>query len=96
MWIDEQDKQVARIEAVLYDSYNVGGGVLAKINKGAAFTLEKERFNDEIWLPATAEINLSIRLLLVKGLSVNQLIRSYDYHRFETEVKGAKVGDDKP
>lgn len=96
MWIDEQDKQVARVEAVLYDSYNVGGGVLAKINKGAAFTLEKERFNDEIWLPATAEINLSIRLLLVKGLSVNQLIRSYDYHRFETEVKGATVGDDKP
>jgi len=96
MWIDEQDKQVARVEAVLFDSYKVGGGVLAKINKGAAFTLDKERFNDEIWLPATAEINLSLRVLLVKGISVNQLIRSYDYHRFETEVKGAKVGDDKP
>ena len=95
MWIDEKDKQVARVEAVLYDSYSIGGGVLAKINKGAAFTLEKERFNDEIWLPSYSEINLSVRVLLVKGLSVNQVIRSHDYRRFETEVKDAKVGDDK-
>ena len=29
MWIDEKDKQVARLEAVLADSFKVGGGVLA-------------------------------------------------------------------
>ncbi|HTH50913.1 MAG TPA: hypothetical protein VL501_03210 [Pyrinomonadaceae bacterium] len=94
MWIDEQDKQVARLEAVLYDSYKVGGGVLAKINKGAAFTLEKERVNDEIWLPSQMEINFSVRVLMVKGLNINQLIKSYDYRRFKTEVKDVKVGDE--
>ncbi|HEV7700730.1 MAG TPA: hypothetical protein VGO43_10920 [Pyrinomonadaceae bacterium] len=96
MWIDEKDKQVARLQAVLYDSYKVGGGVLAKISKGAAFTLEKERVNDEIWLPSQMDINFAVRVLLFKGLNINQLITSYDYHKFETEVKGAKVGEDKP
>ncbi len=96
MWIDEKDKQVARVEAVLAQSLSIGGGVLAKLNKGATFTLEKERFGDEIWLPSLAEINLSVRVLLVKGISVNQLIRFYDYHRFETEVKDAKVDEKKP
>lgn len=95
MWIDEKDKQVARLESYLADSFNVGGGVLAKLKKGASFTLEQERVNDEIWLPSVTDINLSVRVLLVKGIEVNQQIRSYDYRRFETEVKDAKVDETK-
>lgn len=93
MWIDEQDKQVARIEAVLADSFKIGGGVLAKLRKGASFALEQTRVNDEIWLPSVADINLSVRVLLVKGIDVNQRIESYDYRKFTTEVKDAKVGE---
>lgn len=93
MWIDEKDKQVARIEAFLFDSYNIGGGILAKLKKGATFTLEQERVNDEIWLPSTADINLSVRVLLVKGIDVNQVIKSYDYRKFFTEVKDAKIDE---
>ena len=91
MWIDEQDKQVARIEAVLADSYKVGGGVLAKLRQGASFTLEQERVNDEIWLPSAVDINLSVRVLLFKNIAVNQVIKSYDYRKFSTEVKDAKI-----
>ncbi|MFM9903329.1 MAG: hypothetical protein ACKVQJ_02025 [Pyrinomonadaceae bacterium] len=95
MWIDEKDKQVARVEAVLYENINIGGGFLAKLNKGATFTLEKERVGDEIWLPSQADINLSVRVLLVKGIDINQVIKSYDYRKFETEVKDAKVDETK-
>ncbi len=91
MWIDEKDKQVARLDAYLADSFNVGGGVLAKLRKGATFSLEQERVNDEIWLPSTADINLSIRVLLVKGININQIVKSYDYRKFATEVKDASV-----
>ena len=93
MWIDERDKQVARLEAFLSDSYKIGGGLVAKLKKGASFTLEQERVNDEIWLPSSADINLSVRLFLVKGIEVNQLIKSYDYRKFRTEVKDAKVDE---
>lgn len=93
MWIDEKDKQVARLEAELFDSFKVGGGLLAKLRKGASFTLEQDRINDEIWLPTVADINLSVRVLLVKGISVNQVIKSYDYQKFNTEVQDSKIGD---
>jgi len=93
MWIDEQDKQVARLEAYLADSFNVGGGMLAKLRKGASFVLEQQRVNNEIWLPTVADINLSVRVLLVGGVNVNQRIESYDYRKFTTEVKDAKVGE---
>lgn len=91
MWIDEQDKQVARIEAVLANSFKIGGGLLAKLRKGASFTLEQERVNNEIWLPTLADINLSIRILLFGGVKVNQEIKSFDYKKFRTEVLEAKV-----
>ncbi len=91
MWVDEEDKQVARLEAILFDSYKVGGGLLAKLRKGATFTLEKQRFNKEIWLPSVADINLSIRVLLFGGVKVNQIIESSDYRRFNTEVEDAKI-----
>jgi hypothetical protein len=93
MWIDEKDKQVARIEAVLFESLSIGGGVLAKFKKGASFTLEKERVNDEIWLPSQADINFSVRVLLVKGIDLNQVEKFYDYRKFETEVKDAKIDE---
>ncbi len=95
MWIDEQDKQVARIEAVLVDSYKVGGGVLAKLKKGASFALEQERVGGEIWLPSVADINLSVRVLLVKGIDLNQVVKSFNYRKFDTEVKDAKVNEEK-
>jgi hypothetical protein len=93
IWVDEQDKQVARIEAVLFESLSFGGGVLAKFKKGATFTLEKERVNDEIWLPSQADINFSLRVLLVKGIDMNQVQQFYDYRKFVTEVKDAKVNE---
>ena len=93
MWIDAQDKQVARIEAVLSDNFKVGGGLVANLKKGASFALEQERVNDEIWLPSVADINLSIKVLLVKGININQIIKSYNYRKFETEVKDSKVNE---
>ena len=67
--------------------------MVAKLKKGASFTVEQERVNDEIWLPSSADINLSVRLFLVKGIEVNKLIKSYDYSKFRTEVKDAKVDE---
>ena len=93
MWIDEKDKQVARIDAVLADSIGIGGGVLAKLQKGATFTLEKERIGNEIWLPSQSDINLAVRVLLVKGINLNQVVKYYGYRKFETEVKDAKVDE---
>ena len=87
MWVDEKDKQVARIEAVLFDNFKVGGGLLANLKKGASFTLEQERVNDEIWLPSSADINLSVKVLLVKGINVNQVIKSYNYQKFRPKLK---------
>ena len=93
IWVDEKDKQLVRVEAYLADDFSVGGGLVVKLKKGATFVAEQERFNDEVWLPSLTEINLSARVFLFKGVAVNQVVRSYDYKKFETEVKDVKMND---
>ncbi|HEX8265644.1 MAG TPA: hypothetical protein VF596_09580 [Pyrinomonadaceae bacterium] len=92
MWIDAQDKQVTRLEAVLADNFKMGG-VLANLQKGAAYISESERVNDEVWLPSRVQLNASIKVLLVKGINVNQVVEYSDFHKFKTEVKDLKIGE---
>jgi hypothetical protein len=82
VWVDADDKQIVRLEASLTQS---SGNFLAKLKRGASFTLENQRVNDEIWLPSLADINLSVRILFA-GININNLIRYGDYKRFDTEV----------
>jgi hypothetical protein len=92
VWVDVNDKQVVRLEASLTQS---AGNFLAKLKRGASFTLENERVNNEIWLPSLADINLSVKILFA-GINVNSLIKYGDYKRFDTEVKDGKVDEIKP
>jgi hypothetical protein len=93
MWIDAEDKQVTRLEAVLADNFKLGGGIMANMKKGAAFTSESVRINDEVWLPSQVELNASIKVLLVKGININQVAKYSDYHKFETEIKESKIDE---
>jgi hypothetical protein len=93
MWIDEKDKQVVRLEASLFDNFKIGGGLLANLKKGATFTMEQERVNDEIWLPSLMDINMSVKVFLVKGINLNQVVQSYNYRKFKTEVTDTKIDE---
>lgn len=93
IWVDVKDKQVARVEARLVDSYKVAGGLLASLGKGATFVLEADRVNDEIWLPTRADINLAIKVFMIKGINVTQSIAYGNYKRFNVDAEKEKLKD---
>lgn len=93
IWVDASDKQVARVEARLVESYKVGGGLLASLKEGATFVLEQERINNEIWLPTRADINLGVKVLLVKGINVNSTVTYGNYKRFNVDAEKEKLKD---
>lgn len=93
VWVDTSDKQVARVEAFLMDSYKIGGGLLANLRRGASFTFEQERVNNELWLPSQTDVNLSVKVFLVKGINVNAVVKYSDYKKFDTEVKDSKINE---
>ena len=93
LWVDDADKQVARVEARLVGSFKIAGGLLASLKEGGAFVLEQNRVNDEIWLPTRADINLSARVLLVKTLNAMQTVTYGNYQRFDVGAEKEKLAN---
>lgn len=90
IWVDPAERQVMRLEARLVDSFKMGGGLLASIKPGSAFLFEQTRLDEGIWLPRYSQVNASARVMLFKGLSINETNEFSDFKRFST-----KTGEDK-
>jgi hypothetical protein len=87
VWIDEADRQVARLEATLDDNFRLGGGLLATVQKGTWLRLEQAHVGQGVWLPASSEVHVMARELLVKGLRENLHFKDFDFRRFDVGVR---------
>jgi len=85
VWIDEKAHDLARLEAYFVGDFKFGGGLVANLQKGTNFVFEQAYVNSEVWLPTYIEVHVGVRVLLVKGLKVNQVIRYSDYKKFSVE-----------
>lgn len=91
IWIDDTDKQVARVEVRLVSPFKIVGGLLASLKEGGTFVLEQDRVNNEIWLPTRADINLTIKVFLVKNLNAIQSSVYSNYQRFNVDSEKEKL-----
>jgi hypothetical protein len=90
IWVDPTERQVMRLEARLVESFKMGGGLLASVKPGSAFLFEQTRLEEGIWLPRYSQVNASARVMLFKGLSINETNEFSDFKRFST-----RTGEDK-
>lgn len=100
VWIDEADRQVARLEVSFVDNFRVAGGLLATIQKGSSFRFDQAPVNiggkdpqaakDVLWLPTGGEGTMQARLMLVKGVRQRFHERDYGYKRFSVETEQSK------
>jgi hypothetical protein len=86
VWIDETDREVARLEARFDDNFRIGAGFLLNIQRGTSLIFEQSRIGEELWMPAVSEIHLAARELLVKGVRRNIHIKDSDFRRFDIGV----------
>jgi hypothetical protein len=87
VWIDEKDRQVTRMDAHIDDTFRMGGGLVASVQKGSSFTFEQGLVNHELWLPTAADIHYSARVLLVKGMRQNVHIVNDHYQKFSADAQ---------
>lgn len=99
-WVDEQDHVLVKAEGHFVNSFKVGGGIVANIQKGTSFSMEQKKVNNEVWLPAMVQGQGSARALLF--FSFNGRVRAVesDYRKFKatsTILPGVStVQDDSP
>jgi len=84
-WVSEDDHQIARVEMEVIDPISIGLGILAKLQKGASIKAERQKFNEEIWLPMKTEITLNARLLF-KGFNIQQTVEYSDHKKYSVDT----------
>lgn len=80
LWIDKADHQWVKTEAELTEPA-WWGVIVARLSKGARLEVQMTRINDEIWLPARILAKASIRIALVKKLSIEIDTRYSNYRK---------------
>jgi len=86
VWIDEQARDVARLEARFSDKVKIGAGLLASLDKGTNLVFEQTKINGEVWLPSYAEVHAAARVVFVR-VRQNEIDRYSDYKKFRVETK---------
>ncbi|MBV9928312.1 MAG: hypothetical protein JOZ96_25055 [Acidobacteria bacterium] len=95
IWVDPAERQVMRLEARLVDSFKFGGGLLASVKPGSGFLFEQTRLEDGVWLPRYSQINASARVMLFKGMSINETNEFSDFKKFSTKTGEHKLDEPK-
>jgi hypothetical protein len=85
-WVSEDDHQLARLDAEVFETISIGFGMLAKLQKGTHILSERRKFNDEVWLPARTEISLQARVFMLKGFNMQQIVEYSDHKKFTVDT----------
>jgi hypothetical protein len=81
VWVDEERREVVRIEATAIDDISIGMGLIARLNEGTKATLTREPIDGSVWLPTSIRFVGQGRALLFRRLNIDQRIDWFDYKR---------------
>ena len=95
VWVDEQDREPARVEVEVLDTVSSGLGLVARIHKGSTVHFRRRKVNSEVWLPAEARIEASGRVALLRRVRVNEAIACFDYRKFSADAQIVSFGPTK-
>lgn len=91
IWIDKAAHELVRVDAEVFDTVNIGWGLIGKIQKGTRFHLERSRVDDGVWLPQSQTIRFTVRVLLFKTISQEETTRYSAYvHKTEPAAQFAE------
>lgn len=83
LWVDEEDRALVKVEGHFVNSFKIGIGMVASIQKGTSFGMEQRKINDEVWLPARIEGQGAARFLLFFSFNGSVSAVQSDYRKFK-------------
>ena len=90
IWIDKATSELVKADAEIFDTVNVGFGVLGRIEKGTHFTIQRRLVDGNVWLIESQSLRFGARILLFKNMRTESVTQWTDFHRRPTKADGAK------
>ncbi len=84
LWIDKAESQLVRVDAEVFETVNIGWGVVGRIQKGTRFHLERGKLADGSWLPSSQSVRFTARVLLFKTISQEETTRYSEFRHKST------------
>lgn len=85
IWVHQQGYEWVRVEAETLEAITFGG-FLAKLDQGAAFTVEQTRVNDELWALRQLNSRVTARALLMR-FNQGQRVEFRNYRKFSADSR---------
>ena len=85
-WISESDYELVRVEIEAIRDLSFGMGLLARVHKGTVATFERQKVNNEVWLPAKVTWTASGRVLLLRRLRLRGTSEFSGYKKFTVDT----------
>ena len=85
-YIAKSEPALLKLEAEAIDTVSFGL-VLARLEKGARFTMEKTKVNGELWMPVRMKVDFDARLALFKKMKVDLQIDYTNFRKFQSESR---------
>ena len=95
LWVDEQDKAVAKVAVDNTSGIKVALGLAVKVQT-LAFRAEFQQLEDEVWLPRSIETLVVGRKLLVSAFRLRTTLSYRNFRRFGVEVEEELRKDAQP
>lgn len=80
MWIDPDQKQLARIDGRLTSEVKFAGGLLGRLDKGGVFSVRFKETDSGYWVVTALDVEMNGKALLFKTISVQEK-REFDDYR---------------
>jgi hypothetical protein len=81
IFVDEEAREVARVDATAVDDLTYGFGMVARLGRGTTVNLMREPIEPDLWLPTSLRFSGSGRALLFRRLEIDQVIEWTNYRR---------------
>jgi hypothetical protein len=82
IWIDEQAREVVRVDATAIDDLTYGYGMLGRLNEGATVSVRRQAIGEDLWLPVSIRFNGEGRALLyLRKLTIHFAVDWFDYRQ---------------
>jgi hypothetical protein len=85
-YVAKQDSTLLKLEAEAIDNVSFGL-VLARLERGARFSIEKTYVNKELWMPSRIKVDFDARLALLKKIRVDVQINYSNFRKFQSESR---------
>jgi hypothetical protein len=84
LWIDKTAMELVRADAEVFDTFNVGFGLLGRIEKGTRFQIQRRPVVDGVWLIHAQSVRFGARVLLFKNMHQESVNAWTDFRRRAT------------